>query len=94
MILGKNLKSLASHLKAEIRFYKHVLQDPRTPRMAKLLLGMAIAYALMPLDFIPDFIPVLGCLDDVIIVGVLVILAMKMVPREVWEDSEYLPLSK
>jgi uncharacterized membrane protein YkvA (DUF1232 family) len=94
MNLGKNLKSIASHLKTEIRLYQHILQHPRTPRLTKFLLGISIAYALSPIDLIPDFIPVLGYLDDVIVVGVLVTLAIKMVPKEVWEDSEYLPLSK
>jgi uncharacterized membrane protein YkvA (DUF1232 family) len=88
MNLGKNLRSTASHLKAEIRFYRHVLQDQQTPRLAKFLLGIAVAYALSPIDLIPDFIPVLGYLDDVIVVGVLVFLAMKLVPEEVREASK------
>jgi uncharacterized membrane protein YkvA (DUF1232 family) len=85
MNLGKNLKSIVTHLKTEIRHYQHVLKDSRTPKLAKILLGIAIACVLMPFDIILDFIPVLGYLDDVVIVGVLVILVMKMVPEEVWE---------
>ena len=87
MNLGKDLKSITKHLKAELRFYRHIQQDPRTPRAAKVLLSLALAYALSPLDFIPDFLPVIGYLDDVLIVGVLVMLALRMVPKEVWEEN-------
>ena len=80
------LKSVASSLKREINVYRLVLKDRRTPRPAKLLLGMAIGYVFLPFDVVPDFIPVLGQLDDLIIVPVLVILALKMVPRNVIED--------
>ena len=54
--------------------------------MAGYLLGLAVCYILVPFDVIPDFIPVLGQLDDIVIVTILVILAMKMVPKEVIED--------
>jgi len=63
-----------------------VLKDRRTPRLAKFLLGLAIGYALSPVDLIPDFLPVLGYLDDIVLVPALVLLALKMVPREVIED--------
>jgi len=87
MNLGKNLKSITQNLKAELRFYRQIQQDPRTPRTAKILLGIALAYALCPIDFIPDFIPVIGYLDDVLIVGVLMMLALRLVPGEVWEEK-------
>lgn len=66
--------------------YQLVLKDRRTPRLAKFLLGLAIGYALSPVDLIPDFLPVLGYLDDIVLVPALVLLALKMVPREVIED--------
>lgn len=66
--------------------YQLVLKDRRTPRLAKVLLGLAVGYALSPVDLIPDFLPGLGYLDDLVIVPALVILALKMVPRQVLED--------
>jgi len=82
----EKLKSASTKLKIEIKVYKLVQKDKRTPKIAKFLLCLAIGYTLLPLDIIPDFIPVIGHLDDVIIVPVLVILALKMIPKEVIDD--------
>jgi len=73
-------------MKREIKVYQLVLKDSRTPILAKFLLGLAVGYTLLPFDIIPDFIPVIGHIDDGIIVPVLVIVALKMIPREVIED--------
>jgi uncharacterized membrane protein YkvA (DUF1232 family) len=59
------------------------LHHPQTPLFAKILLGLALAYLLLPFDLIPDFIPVLGQLDDVLIVPGLIYLALKMIPDHV-----------
>ena len=80
------LKAKGRSLRRELRVYQLVLKDRRTPRLAKFLLGLAVGYALSPVDIIPDFVPVLGYLDDIVLVPALVILALKMVPREVVED--------
>lgn len=77
------LRETASRLKTELAVYRLVLKDARTPLLAKALLGLAVGYALMPFDLIPDFIPVLGHLDDLVIVPALVILALKLIPQEV-----------
>ncbi len=82
----KTLKEFGRAFKREVAIYRGVAQDARVPRIAKLLLGAAIAYAVMPFDLIPDFIPVLGQLDDVILVPLLVWLACRFVPREVLEE--------
>jgi uncharacterized membrane protein YkvA (DUF1232 family) len=82
----KRLKVVKERFKLELNVYRLILSDPRTPRPAKWLLGAAIAYAISPIDLIPDFIPVLGYLDDVLIVPTLIILAVKLVPQEVVED--------
>jgi uncharacterized membrane protein YkvA (DUF1232 family) len=80
------LKSMGRNMKREIKVYQLVLKDSRTPILAKFLLGLAVGYTLLPFDIIPDFIPVIGHIDDGIIVPVLVIVALKMIPREVIED--------
>lgn len=78
-----DMKRAVEKTRREIKVYQLVLQDQRTPRSAKWLLGLAIGYALSPIDLIPDFIPVLGYLDDVIIVPALFAIALKLVPQEV-----------
>jgi uncharacterized membrane protein YkvA (DUF1232 family) len=79
----KKFRLLSRACKREFRMCQLVLRDPRTPRVAKFLLGLAVGYVLLPFDLIPDFIPVLGCLDDVVIVPGLVWLALKLTPDEI-----------
>ena len=80
------LRETARKLKTELAVYRLVLKHERTPWLAKVLLGMAIGYVLMPFDLIPDFIPVLGQLDDLLIVPGLVILALKLIPEGVIDE--------
>jgi uncharacterized membrane protein YkvA (DUF1232 family) len=79
-------RNLFLKFKRELQLYRNILADSRTPRLTKVLLGSAVAYAVMPLDLIPDFIPVLGHLDDAIIIPVLVFLALKTIPRSLLEE--------
>ncbi len=83
------LKAIGMALKREIRVYRYMLGDPRTPRVAKILLAVAVGYTLLPFDLIPDFIPVIGHLDDLVIVPFLVLLALKMIPEEVVRDARH-----
>jgi uncharacterized membrane protein YkvA (DUF1232 family) len=73
-------------LKRELKVYQLIGKDPRTPKPAKWLLGLAVGYTLLPFDLIPDFIPLIGHLDDVLIVPLLVFVALKLVPAEVVTD--------
>jgi uncharacterized membrane protein YkvA (DUF1232 family) len=82
----KHLRAIGKTLKHELAVYQLVLSDSRTPKLAKWLLGLAVGYALLPFDLIPDFIPVIGHLDDILIVPALVTLALKLIPAEVLAD--------
>ena len=86
----KSLKLFAIANKAKLIHYLTalwlLLKDPRTPLAAKLVAGVVVAYALSPIDLIPDFIPVLGLLDDVILVPLGVALAVKLVPPPLWAE--------
>jgi len=81
--MWEKAKAVVEAFRREVRVYRLVLADPRTPWLARVLLGAAVAYALSPIDFVPDFIPVVGYLDDVVVVPGLVYLALRLVPREV-----------
>ena len=63
------------------------LKDKETPVLAKLCAGITVGYALSPIDLIPDFIPILGYLDDVIILPALAALTIKLIPQAVWERN-------
>ena len=79
----KKLKDNAKKLKNEIVIILLAFKDKRTPIIAKIIIGLTVSYALSPIDLIPDFIPVLGYLDDIIILPLLIILSIKMIPKQV-----------
>ena len=76
------LRDRAKKLKTETRALYLAGRDPRTPWYARLLAAVVVAYALSPIDLIPDFIPVLGYLDDLVLVPLGIALAIKMIPAE------------
>lgn len=80
--LREKLRDARATLKRELAVYKLLLKHERTPRGAKILLSLAIGYVLLPFDIIPDFIPVIGHLDDAVIVPGLVLLALKRIPPD------------
>lgn len=61
------------------------MKEKDTPFLAKILAGTAVVYALSPIDLIPDFIPVIGYLDDLILLPLLVVLTLKLIPDEAFE---------
>ena len=81
------LKDRATALKREVYALYIAARDPRVPWYAKVVMGLVLAYALSPIDLIPDFVPVLGYLDDLIIVPLGIALALRMVPAQVMIDA-------
>jgi uncharacterized membrane protein YkvA (DUF1232 family) len=81
-----DLKRRKNKLKAETYALYLAYKDPRVPWYAKLFIACAVGFAFSPIDLIPDFIPVLGYLDDLILVPIAIALAIRMVPRDVLAD--------
>lgn len=79
----ETLKRWARTLKRDVIALYLAARDPRTPWYAKAMAGIVAAYALSPIDLIPDFIPILGYLDDLILVPLGVALACRMIPKDV-----------
>jgi uncharacterized membrane protein YkvA (DUF1232 family) len=73
-------------LRKEIKALNLARRDPRVPRRAKILAALVVAYALSPIDLIPDFIPVLGYLDDLILLPLGILLVLRMIPAEILRD--------
>lgn len=78
-----DLKARAKQLKRDIPAVFIAMKKKETPLIAKITAGITIVYALSPIDLIPDFIPVLGYLDDLIILPALVALTVRLIPTEV-----------
>ena len=83
----QRLKIWAAALKREVMTLWFACRDPRTPGYARLLTMLIVAYALSPIDLIPDFIPVLGYLDELILLPVGIYLVLKLVPAEALADA-------
>ena len=82
-LLTKRIKAWAKSLKRDVMTLWFVLKHPHTPWYARALAALLTAYALSPIDLIPDFIPVLGYLDDLIIVPAGIWLLLKIIPAQV-----------
>ena len=80
------LKMFARGMKVQISALYLAIKDPAVPKVAKWLGVAVVAYALSPIDLIPDFIPVIGYLDDLIILPLGIYLAIKLIPEVVWSD--------
>ncbi|MGG5252521.1 YkvA family protein [Neobacillus sp. SM06] len=81
-----NLKSKARKLKQDLFVLVEAYKHPATPLYVKILAVMIVAYAFSPIDLIPDFIPVLGYLDDLILLPLGIMLVLKLIPKEILED--------
>jgi uncharacterized membrane protein YkvA (DUF1232 family) len=82
----EELKRRARFLKAETYGLYLAARDPRVPWYAKLLVAGIVAYALSPIDLIPDFVPVLGYLDDLVLIPFGILLALKLIPPQVMAE--------
>ena len=86
MAFCKRLHKIARSLRQQLALYLAIYRDPRTPWLARCLLGTALAYVALPFDLIPDFLPVIGHLDDMLVVPGLILLALRLVPAEVYDE--------
>lgn len=79
-----DLKERAKKLKTDIPAVFIAMKKKETPVGAKIIAGLTVAYALSPIDLIPDFVPVLGYIDDIILLPALVTLTIRMIPADVF----------
>jgi uncharacterized membrane protein YkvA (DUF1232 family) len=87
MSLLESLKLRARQLKTETYTLYIAYRDPRVPWAARIFAACVVGYAFSPIDLIPDFIPILGYLDDLILVPLGIRMALRMIPSEVMADS-------
>ena len=80
-------KAAVKALKREVLALYYAVHDSRTPRIAKIIPWIVIAYALSPIDLVPDFIPILGLVDDLLLLPGLIWLALKLIPAHVSGQS-------
>jgi len=86
MSATSRLRQIRNGLAREIQVYRLVLRHKRTPWITRVILAAALAYALSPIDLIPDWLPVVGHVDDILIVPLLVWVGMRFVPPGVLEE--------
>ncbi len=84
----EKIKAWAKNLKRQLFILYFAYRDERVPWYVKLFTACIVAYAFSPIDLIPDFIPILGYLDDVIILPLGIMFALKMIPKDVISDCE------
>ena len=87
MKLSEKLKIKAKSLKKELTAVYYAYQDPKVKLLPKIIIAISIGYALSPIDLIPDFIPIIGYLDDLIIVPALISLSIKLIPKDIMDEA-------
>lgn len=88
MNILETLNVKAKYLKKQACTLYLTAKDKRTPWYARVFILAIVGYALSPIDLIPDFIPVLGYFDDLIIIPVAIIIAIKLIPKDVYQDCQ------
>src|SRR5215213_10311197 len=86
MSFVSTLQTRARQLKADVAALYYAARHPATPWYAKLLIVAIVAYALSPIDLIPDFIPVLGFVDEIVLLPFAIVLAVRLVPDAVMQE--------
>ncbi|HWO96424.1 MAG TPA: YkvA family protein [Bacillus sp. (in: firmicutes)] len=86
--MSRKIKAWAKNLKRQIFILYFACKDVRVPWYAKAFTAFVVAYAFSPIDLIPDFIPILGYLDEVILLPLGIMFALKMIPKDVLSDCE------
>jgi uncharacterized membrane protein YkvA (DUF1232 family) len=88
LLLGRrsDAREVARFVRDCILLFKRLLRDDRVPRRAKVMLGLLLPYLLLPLDLVPDFIPIAGQLDDAVLVALAIAYVVRTAGREVVED--------
>ena len=86
--MNKRLKCFTRDIKQQVKALYLAGRDPRTSIAAKCLVVIVVAYALSPIDLIPDFIPVLGYVDDLILLPFGIYLAVKLIPEPLWHEFQ------
>ena len=90
----KRLRQWARTVKRDVLILYLAARDPRVPWYAKVVAAGVAAYALSPIDLIPDFIPVLGYFDDVIIVPLGIVLALRLIPPSLLEEHRHTAIER
>jgi len=86
--LIEKLKTWARHLKHYLYALYLAYHHKDVPIVAKIIAVIVVSYALSPIDLIPDFIPIIGYLDDFILLPLGIVLAIKLIPEEIWSDCK------
>lgn len=87
MKIFQTIEGWAKKLKRDVLVLWFALKNPETPLLAKVVGFITVAYALSPIDLIPDFVPILGYLDDIILIPILVWITLKLIPESVMSLS-------
>ena len=82
-----NLKDWATLIPACVTTARRLRRDPRVPRRVKLLILVALLWTLSPIDLIPEFIPIIGLLDDIVVIALVLRYAARRIPREVLDEA-------
>ena len=83
-----SIKDKTKKLKKDVPGVFIALKKKETPVIAKIFAGLTVGYALSPVDLVSDFVPILGYLDDIIVLPLLVAMTVKFIPRDIWEQSK------